>query len=203
MPSAHETTVSDHASRLAVRGLLRRRRTCRRYCADPQRSLCARGAARGAGRETVLRSLAFGIRPDVLRHLPRSAARASVRPTALAVQFGGKDMQQPGCERCRSLKYLQAVPQFTEHYFESDDEGDDSVDNGPTGGLTWDGRVDRGRDQARIPLLSPLRDGKRLRRRRGRAGTRRASYADELRKIFGDDVFDDTGRGLCRHRRGA
>ena len=53
-----------------------------------------------------------------------------------------------------SLRYLQAIPQFTEHYFDSD-RGNDSVDNGPTGGLTWDGRVDRGRDQARIPLLSP------------------------------------------------
>ena len=55
-----------------------------------------------------------------------------------------------------SLMYLQAVPPFSEHYFESDDEGDESIDNGPTGGLTWDGRVDRGRDQAKIPLLSPF-----------------------------------------------
>ena len=35
-------------------------------------------------------------------------------------------------------------------------EADESIDNGPTGGLTWDGRVDRGSDQARIPLLSPF-----------------------------------------------
>src|SRR6266481_2131693 len=48
------------------------------------------------------------------------------------------------------------LPPFTEHYFESEDEADDSVDNGPTGGLTWDGRVDRGAEQARLPLLSPL-----------------------------------------------
>ena len=55
-----------------------------------------------------------------------------------------------------SLKYLQAVPQFTEHFFEFEDEADESIDNGPTGGLTWDiGRVDRGSDQARLPLLSP------------------------------------------------
>ena len=74
----------------------------------------------------------------------------------LAVQLGGKDMRQPGMRAVPSLKYLQVVPQFTEHYFESDDEGDDSIDNGPTGGLTWDGRVDRGRDQARIPLLVAL-----------------------------------------------
>lgn len=62
---------------------------------------------------------------------------------------------QRGFRAVPSLRYLQGVPEFTEHYFES--EGvDPSIDNGPTGGLTWDGRVDRLRDQARIPLLSPL-----------------------------------------------
>ena len=61
-----------------------------------------------------------------------------------------------GLRAVPSLRYLQATPQFTEHFYDSDDEGDASIDNGPTGGLTWDGRVDRGRDQARLPLLSPL-----------------------------------------------
>ncbi|HEY3916726.1 MAG TPA: cytochrome c peroxidase [Stellaceae bacterium] len=73
-----------------------------------------------------------------------------------AVMLGGKDVRQPGVRAVPSLKYLQATPQFSEHYYESDEEGDASVDNGPTGGLTWDGRVDRGRDQARLPLLSPF-----------------------------------------------
>lgn len=60
---------------------------------------------------------------------------------------------QRGFRAAPSLRYLQGVPEFTEHYFES--EGvDPSIDNGPAGGLTWDGRVDRLRDQARIPLLS-------------------------------------------------
>lgn len=74
-------------------------------------------------------------------------------PNALAVQLGGKDMRQQGFRAVPSLEYLQVVPQFTAHYFESSDEGDESVDNGPTGGLTWDGRVDRLRDQAGVPLL--------------------------------------------------
>jgi cytochrome c peroxidase len=73
-----------------------------------------------------------------------------------AVVMGGKDMQQPGLRAVPSLTYMQNVPQFTEHYYEDDDEGDASVDNGPTGGLTWDGRIDRGRNQARLPLLSPF-----------------------------------------------
>jgi cytochrome c peroxidase len=109
---------------------------------------------------------------------------------ALSVQLGGKDMRQPGLRAVPSLKYLQAVPQFTEHYFESDDEGDDSIDNGPTGGLTWDGRVDRRRDQAAVPLLSPFemaneQPGDVVARVRG------MSHAEDLRKIFGPTIFDD------------
>jgi cytochrome c peroxidase len=82
-------------------------------------------------------------------------------PNALAVQLGGGDMRQPGTRAVPSLKYLQAVPPFTEHFHDSEDEADESIDNGPTGGLTWDGRVDRGADQARIPLLSDLEMGNR------------------------------------------
>ena len=55
-------------------------------------------------------------------------------PNALPVQRGGKDMQQWGRRAVPSLKYLQIIPQFTEHYFDSDVSGDDSVDGGPTGG---------------------------------------------------------------------
>lgn len=74
---------------------------------------------------------------------------------AAPVQFGGPALDQPGTRAVPSLTYLQATPQFNEHEFDSEEEGDASIDNGPTGGLTWDGRADRGRDQARIPLLAP------------------------------------------------
>ena len=109
--------------------------------------------------------------------------RAFGPPNAMPVQLGGVELKQPGLRAVPSLKYMQAVPPFTEHYFESDDEGDDSIDNGPTGGLTWDGRVDRDRDQARIPLLSPFEMAN------ADAGAvvakvRRAGYADELRQDF-------------------
>lgn len=117
-------------------------------------------------------------------------------PNALAVQLGGKDGREPGLRAVPSLKYLQADPQFTEHYFESDDEGDDSIDNGPTGGLTWDGRVDRGRDQARIPLLSPYEmangDATAV-----VARLRNGAHADELRKIFGDEIFAERNKAFA------
>ena len=101
----------------------------------------------------------------------------------LAVQMGGADMRQPGTRAAPSLTYLEATPPFTEHFFDSDDDGDESVDNGPTGGLTWDGRVDRGRDQARIPLLSSYemanKDAAAVAARVEKAG-----YAASLRRIF-------------------
>ena len=77
-------------------------------------------------------------------------------PNALAVQKGGIDLTQSGHRATPSLRYLQSVPPFSEHYYEAEASGDDSIDGGPTGGLTWDGRIDRLRDQARIPLLSPF-----------------------------------------------
>jgi cytochrome c peroxidase len=111
-------------------------------------------------------------------------------PNALAVQLGGNDMRQQGLRAVPSLTYLQAVPQFTEHYYESEDEGNDSVDNGPTGGLMWDGRTDRGRDQARLPLFSRFEmDNESAVALTARV--RSASYASELRQIFGEHVFDD------------
>jgi cytochrome c peroxidase len=79
---------------------------------------------------------------------------------------------------------LQVVPQFTEHYFDEDDSGDDSIDNGPTGGLTWDGRVDRGRDQARIPLFSSYEMANRNKQSVVTAA-QEGSYSPELRKLSG------------------
>jgi cytochrome c peroxidase len=117
-------------------------------------------------------------------------------PNGLAVQLGGKDMRQPGVRAVPSLEYLQAMPPFTEHYFESDDEGDDSIDNGPTGGLTWDGRVNRGRDQARIPLLSPFEMANKA-PADAVAQIRDGQHARELRRLFGDDVFADPERAFA------
>nr|WP_245331365.1 cytochrome-c peroxidase [Mesorhizobium sophorae] len=109
--------------------------------------------------------------------------------SAAPVEMGGPKLDQPGLRAVPSLRYLQAVPAFTEHFYDSEDEGDESVDNGPTGGLTWDGRADRGRDQAKIPLLSPLemanKDAAAV-----TAGLRKSSYADEFKAAFGDTVFD-------------
>lgn len=110
----------------------------------------------------------------------------------LAVQLGGGDMRQAGLRAVPSLRYLQSVPQFTEHFFESEDDGDESIDNGPSGGLTWDGRADTAREQARIPLLSVFemgnRDADEVVARAVAAG-----YGPRLTAIYGGAALDDRG----------
>jgi cytochrome c peroxidase len=107
----------------------------------------------------------------------------------LAVQLGGSDMRQPGMRAVPTLKYLQSVPAFTEHFHDSEDEGDESVDAGPTGGLTWDGRVDRGSDQAGIPILSTFEMGSTP--EQVTAAVKAAPYSNAFRAAFGEHIFDD------------
>ena len=122
-----------------------------------------------------------------------SPDRAFGPPNDLSVQFGGRDMKRPGTRAVPSLRYAQTTPPFSEHYH--DDDGDDSVDAGPTGGRTWDGRADSAHDQARIPLLSPHEmanaDAAEV-----VAKLKRASYAPQLRAAFGEGIFNDTGRAF-------
>jgi cytochrome c peroxidase len=115
-------------------------------------------------------------------------------PNALSVQLGGSDLRRPGFRAVPSLRYLQSVPQFTQHFHDSDDEGDESVDAGPTGGLTWDGRVDHGADQARIPLTSSFEMGSTP--AQVVAAVKAAPYAGELRDAFGPTIFDNNEKAF-------
>jgi cytochrome c peroxidase len=115
--------------------------------------------------------------------------RAFGPPNASPVQRGGRDGRRFGVRAVPSLMYGQNVPPFTEHYF--DDDGDDSIDQGPAGGRTWDGRSQSAHEQARLPLFSPFEMANasaaavitRL---------RHASYAGEFRDAFGSEVFENT-----------
>jgi cytochrome c peroxidase len=118
-------------------------------------------------------------------HDPKSAFGP---PNDLPVQRGGADGRRFGVRAVPSLTYTQNVPPFTEHYF--DDESDDSVDQGPAGGRTWDGRSQSVHEQARLPLFSPFE--------MANAGVdtviakvQRAAYAAQFRAAFGERVFDD------------
>jgi cytochrome c peroxidase len=118
-------------------------------------------------------------------HDPR---RAFGPPNDSPVQPGGRDGRRLGVRAVPSLMYTQNVPPFTEHYF--DDDGDDSVDQGPAGGRTWDGRAQSAHDQARLPLFSPFEMAN---ANMGSvvAKVRGAPYAAKIRATFGDKVFDD------------
>ena len=108
-------------------------------------------------------------------------------PNSLPVQVAGKDLKQWGIRAVPSLRYLQAVPAFTEHSFD-ETNGDESLDNGPSGGLTWDGRVDRGREQARIPLLSPYEMAN-ASPAAVVARARKASYASAFHQLDAEQTF--------------
>lgn len=114
-------------------------------------------------------------------------ARAFGPPNDRAVQRAGADGRAPGIRAVPSLTYTQSVPAFTEHYF--DDEGDDSIDQGPAGGRTWDGRAASAHEQARAPLLSPFEmananDAEVV------AKVRAAAYASQFRDAFGEHFFE-------------
>src|SRR5258706_545072 len=123
-------------------------------------------------------------------------AHAYGPPTARSVEAGGKDMRRAGLRAVPSLRYAQVTPHFTEHFFDSDDEPNAGVDNGPTGGLTWDGRADRGRDQARLPLLSSSEMANESPAVIV-AHVKRSTYANLLRDAFGTAIFDNTEKAFA------
>jgi cytochrome c peroxidase len=104
------------------------------------------------------------------------------------VQLGGSTMAQPGIRAVPSLTYHQDVPAFTEHF--SDNDGNDSIDQGPAGGLGWDGRVSSAHEQAAIPLMSSFEMGNAT---SDEAVSRLqwSGSADRFRAAFGDNVFAD------------
>jgi len=118
--------------------------------------------------------------------------RAFGPPNDRAVQLGGPNLDRTGFRNTPSLRYAHAPVAFTQHFLESqvtlgvDDEG-------PTGGRTWDGRVDTAHDQALMPLMDPNE----MANADGAAVVRRlqtTAYADEFRRVLsapGENVFDD------------
>ena len=106
----------------------------------------------------------------------------------LPVQSGGAGLNLPGLRAVPSLTYHQSIPNFQPHFFDND--GNDSEDQGPTGGLDWDGRADSGHEQAAGPLLSPFemanKDSAAV-----VAKLKASPNAAAMREAFGPHVFDD------------
>ncbi len=120
-------------------------------------------------------------------HDPATAFGPSARTPS---PFAGDDPARDGTRAIPSLRYAQFAGRFSEHT--TDDEETHGVDGGPTGGLTWDGRADTARVQARIPLF----DAREMGNADAAALARRvaaAPYAAQFRQAFsapGRDVFD-------------
>ena len=105
-----------------------------------------------------------------------------------AVQLGGVDGRSFGVRAVPSLKYTQNTPPFTEHFI--DDDGDDSVDQGPAGGRTWDGRSQSFHDQARLPLFSSFEMANRD--EDAVVAKAQAGHDAQFRAVFGAKVIDET-----------
>jgi cytochrome c peroxidase len=123
-------------------------------------------------------------------HSPDNAFSPANR---LAVQLGGADGRSEGTRATPSLRYIQNVPAFTEHFH--DDDGDDSVDAGPTGGHNWDGRAQSAHEQALGPLLSALEMGNKD-EAAVLARLRDGALAAQFRQLFGDDIFQRPNAAL-------
>lgn len=108
-------------------------------------------------------------------------------PNAFDVQVGGPALRDQGFRAAPTLTYLNRVPPYDNHHHDSEEEADNSIDNGPTGGLTWDGRVDTGAQQAAIPLTSRFEMGNTI---QGVASAvRKSPQSARLRAALGEDAL--------------
>lgn len=112
---------------------------------------------------------------------------------ALAVQLGGKSMNQFGTRAVPSLRYKQFTPPYADLLVNPDGYSPP----GPGGGFTQDGRAPTLADQVKIPLLaanemankSPSDVVDKI---------RRSAYAGLFRTAFGDDVFSRPNEAFQR-----
>ena len=173
-----------------------------RLAGDPpgsQRALTGAGVPRATalaalGREMFAdgRLSASGVLSCATCHDPTNHFAPANEP---AVQFGGEKLDLPGHRAVPSLAYTAATPFFSEHFTEPDEGENGGMDEGPAGGRTWDGRVDRPRDQVTIPLFAQNEmanaDGKALMARMAAA-----PYAAQMRQLFGEHIFRDPHQTL-------
>jgi cytochrome c peroxidase len=118
---------------------------------------------------------------------------------SLAAQVGGRDLDRPGARAVPSLRYtLLHVPLWHQERASSRMEQIEELargDNPPTGGLGWDGRFNTPAAQAAFPLLN-LDEMANTDAEHVAAAVRKAPYAAEFRRIFGDHVLDDPQKTL-------
>ena len=104
----------------------------------------------------------------------------------LAVQVGGKSLQQFGTRAVPSLRYKEYMPPYADLL----DNPDGISPPGPGGGFTQDGRAATIAEQAKIPLLAANemanKDGADVVAKIGKS-----AYAESFRQAFGAGIFAD------------
>jgi cytochrome c peroxidase len=116
----------------------------------------------------------------------------------LPVQLGGPGMDRQGARAVPSLRYvLNRTPVWSKKFIENPAERLVEGNDPPTGGFGWDGRFNTLHDQAAFPLLAP--------NEMANAGPeevtgklQRAPYADEFRRAFGAQIFDDPHKAFAQ-----
>jgi len=101
-------------------------------------------------------------------------------PNALAVQFGGPELNRPGLRTSQPLRYLATNTAF---HFDSEGKA--------RGGFFWDGRADSMAQQAGGPLLSPFE----MANADKAAVVRKiasAAWAADFKALYGADVLNET-----------
>jgi cytochrome c peroxidase len=123
-----------------------------------------------------------------------SPLHAYSSPDGGAAPRGGERLDRPPLRTVPSLRYLDATPRFTRHYYL--DHGDALEDEGPAGGFMLDGRADSLHAQALIPWLDAAEMGNRnlpdLAQR-----LQRAPYAAQLRQLFGEALFEQPQQAVA------
>jgi cytochrome c peroxidase len=126
-----------------------------------------------------------------------SPAHAYGPPNGLAVQLGGPGMDRQGVRAVPTLRYvLNRTPVWGKTFIANPAERILEGDESPVGGFGWDGRFDTLHEQAAFPLLAmnemAAADSQEI-----AAKLRRTSYADDFRRVFGAQIFDDSRRAYA------
>jgi cytochrome c peroxidase len=126
-----------------------------------------------------------------------SPAHAYGPPNGLAVQLGGPGMDRQGARAVPALRYvLNRTPVWGKTFIANPAERILEGDESPVGGFGWDGRFNTLHEQAAFPLLA-MNEMAAADSREIAAKLQRTSYADDFRKVFGAQIFDDWRRAYA------
>jgi cytochrome c peroxidase len=115
-----------------------------------------------------------------------SARRGHAPDNDLSAQFGGPALENQGGRSAPSIRYLASNAAFR---FDAD--------GAPGGGFFWDGRAASLQDQASRPFLNGVEMAN-TSPEDVVAKLSRAAYADDFRRVFGDDIFSRAGSAFER-----